>query len=539
MTAETKNNSSDHQPLYLKYRPQKLSELVGQELIQRILFNSIVRNKLAHAYLLTGPRGCGKTSTARILAKSLNCKEQMSVEPCNKCINCLEISKSISPDVIEMDAASNRGVEDASRIIEKSCLAPQKSRFKIYILDEVHMLSNTAFNALLKTIEEPPKNVIFILATTEEHKVPKTIVSRCQSFSFRPIELEILKKHLKKISELEKIKISENVIEQISKQSKGALRDALSLLEQVSILGLSTNSLESLDIKDETVFELLGLISQDTLREFLALLQEKKASQALCFLDNLFNEGTNPLQFLRNFLEFSVETLEQKVIKEESAEKKDLIRIISKLFELENSLRITSNSSLKLKSAVVSICDHSEKQEEKISQVQINPPKEQIKQKKETRESHTFLKNKEKTKEKITTEQNIIELLIEKIESLPVKSLIKASKPSCLKNSEDKIILEIPQKVFYDKLKEKSRFEKIHQTLKEIKQNSDLVFEIVKSSAEISSDQISIKKSKTEKKTPEEQTCLKEHTSESKISNNTEELWLKAEYILGAKKLKD
>ncbi len=174
-------------PLYRKYRPQTIEEIVGQEHIKKALINTIQTNRIAHAYLFTGPRGTGKTSTARIFAKSLNCENGPTVKPCGKCSNCVDIQNSVPMDVIEIDAASNRKVEDAQNILERVMYAPVKSKYKIYIIDEVHMLSNTAFNALLKTLEEPPENVVFILATTEVHKVLDTIKSRCQRFDFRRI----------------------------------------------------------------------------------------------------------------------------------------------------------------------------------------------------------------------------------------------------------------------------------------------------------------------------------------------------------------
>ena len=194
-------------PLYRKYRPQMLEEVVGQEHIKKALKNAIELDKISHAYLFTGPRGTGKTSTARIFAKSLNCKEGPTISPCGVCANCVDITNSTPMDVIEIDAASNRKVEDAQNILEKVMYAPVNSRYKIYIIDEVHMLSTTAFNALLKTLEEPPKNVIFILATTEVHKVLDTIKSRCQRFDFKRITTDDIVKHLRYISDLSLIHI--------------------------------------------------------------------------------------------------------------------------------------------------------------------------------------------------------------------------------------------------------------------------------------------------------------------------------------------
>ena len=223
-------------PLYRKYRPQTLEEVVGQAHIKKALTNAISMNKISHAYLFTGPRGTGKTSTARIFAKSLNCKEGPTIHPCGVCENCVDITNSVPMDVIEIDAASNRKVEDAQNILEKVMYAPVNSRYKIYIIDEVHMLSNTAFNALLKTLEEPPKNVIFILATTEVHKVLDTIKSRCQRFDFRRITTDDIVKHLRYISDKEGINITDDALFTIAKNSAGGMRDSIALLDQLSIL---------------------------------------------------------------------------------------------------------------------------------------------------------------------------------------------------------------------------------------------------------------------------------------------------------------
>ena len=227
-------------PLYRKYRPQTLEEVVGQEHIKKALTNAIELNKIAHAYLFTGPRGTGKTSSARILAKSLNCKNGPTVKPCGKCESCIDITNSTPVDVIEIDAASNRKVEDAQNILEKIQYVPVNGKYKIYIIDEVHMLSNTAFNALLKTLEEPPENVIFILATTEPQKVLDTIKSRCQRFDFKRITTEDIVKHLEYISKQEGINIEKEALYAIAKNSAGGMRDSISLLDQLSVLGTTT-----------------------------------------------------------------------------------------------------------------------------------------------------------------------------------------------------------------------------------------------------------------------------------------------------------
>ncbi len=285
-------------PLYRKYRPQRLEEIVGQEHIKKALTNAITMNKISHAYLFTGPRGTGKTSTARILAKSLNCKEGPTVNPCGVCENCLDITNSVPMDVIEIDAASNRKVEDAQNILEKVMYAPVNSRYKIYIIDEVHMLSNTAFNALLKTLEEPPKNVIFILATTEVHKVLDTIKSRCQRFDFRRITTDDIVKHLRFISDKEGINITDDALFTIAKNSAGGMRDSIALLDQLSIL----DGEEAISTDD--INNLLGRISFDTLHGLADEVINSNPQGAIEVLEKIYNSGNEPSQILTNLLDY-------------------------------------------------------------------------------------------------------------------------------------------------------------------------------------------------------------------------------------------
>ena len=285
-------------PLYRKYRPQKLEEVVGQEHIKKALTNAIAMNKISHAYLFTGPRGTGKTSTARIFAKSLNCKEGPTINPCGKCENCIDITNSVPMDVIEIDAASNRKVEDAQNILEKVMYAPVNSRYKIYIIDEVHMLSNTAFNALLKTLEEPPKNVIFILATTEVHKVLDTIKSRCQRFDFKRITTDDIVKHLRYISDCEKINITDDALYTIAKNSAGGMRDSIALLDQLSIL----DGEEAISTDD--INNLLGRLSFDTLHTLSDGIITSKPQDAIETLEKIYNSGNEPTQILTNLLDY-------------------------------------------------------------------------------------------------------------------------------------------------------------------------------------------------------------------------------------------
>lgn len=286
-------------PLYRKYRPQTIEQIVGQEHIKKALANAISMDRISHAYLFTGPRGTGKTSTARIFAKSLNCVNGPTITPCNECENCKNITNSIPIDVIEIDAASNRSVNDADEIIQKVALSPVQSRYKIYIIDEVHMLTNQAFNALLKTLEEPPKNVIFILATTEVHKVLDTIKSRCQRFDFKRITTEDIVKHLRYIADSEKINITDDALLYIAQNSAGGMRDSIALLDQLSVLNSSDNAISVDDINS-----LLGRLSFSTLTELFKAIISSNQNEALKVLNDIYNKGNEPVQILSNLLEY-------------------------------------------------------------------------------------------------------------------------------------------------------------------------------------------------------------------------------------------
>ena len=291
--------NNNYVPLYRKYRPQKLEEVVGQEHIKKALTNAIESDRISHAYLFTGPRGTGKTSTARIFAKSLNCEKGPTVSPCNECENCINITKSVPIDVIEMDAASNRSVNDAEEIIQNVAMAPVHSRYKIYIIDEVHMLTPTAFNALLKTLEEPPENVIFILATTEVHKVLDTIKSRCQRFDFKRITTDDITKHLRFISDKEKINITDEALRYIATNSAGGMRDSIALLDQLSILNSADKKIETDDIN-----RLLGRLSFGSLTTLFENIIKSDGSASLNTLNDIYNQGNEPSQILSNFLEY-------------------------------------------------------------------------------------------------------------------------------------------------------------------------------------------------------------------------------------------
>lgn len=319
--------SEKYIPLYRKYRPKNLQEVVGQDHIKKSLSNAINLNKISHAYLFTGPRGTGKTSIARILAKSLNCKEGPTLTPCEICPSCIDIKNSNPMDVIEIDAASNRKVEDARNILEKIQYIPVNGKYKIYIIDEVHMLTKEAFNTLLKTLEEPPENVIFILATTEPQKVLETITSRCQRFDFRRITTEDIINHLKNVSKTEKIKIEDEALATIAKNAAGGMRDALALLDQVSVLD-NTKTITSEDIDN-----LLGRISFEKLNNLSEFIIQSKPQDAIELLEKIYNSGNEPSQILVNLLGYLKNLL---IVK--NCQKEDLLIDLTQL----NSAQISS-----------------------------------------------------------------------------------------------------------------------------------------------------------------------------------------------------
>ena len=278
-------------------RPKTFDELAGQDFVVATLKNSLQTGRMAHAYLFAGPRGVGKTSAARILAKSLNCVEGPKEIPCDKCANCMEIAKGNSLDVIEIDGASNTSVNDVREIKDEVLFLPNSSRNKIYIIDEVHMLSNSAFNALLKTIEEPPPYIVFIFATTEVHKVPATIRSRCQQFNFRLIAVEKIKELLVQIADEIEISAEDDALFWIAKEATGSIRDAFTLFDQ--IVSFSEKKI-TLDI----IREKLGLVGMDRINEIAELLAERKAREALELVDDIIYRGVPIEQFVVDLAEY-------------------------------------------------------------------------------------------------------------------------------------------------------------------------------------------------------------------------------------------
>ncbi len=289
--------NKEHKVLARKYRPQKFADLIGQEVLVQILTNAITSNRIANAYLLTGVRGVGKTTTARLIAMSLNCenRKENSCEPCGNCDSCQSIRSDHNLDVIEMDAASKTGVDDVREIIDNVKYKPVNCVFKIFIIDEVHMLSKSAFNALLKTLEEPPQHVKFIFATTEVKKIPVTILSRCQRFDLKRVDSESLGKHIKKISELEKVKIDDNAIALLVRAGDGSVRDSVSLLDQAIINNKIT-------ITAKTITSMLGLADRAKIYDLLKSITEGNASNSLIIFRDLYNSGADILMIFEELL---------------------------------------------------------------------------------------------------------------------------------------------------------------------------------------------------------------------------------------------
>ena len=307
--------NKDHKILALKYRPSNFNELIGQDAIVKTITNSVIQNKLPNAYLLTGIRGVGKTTTARLIAKAINCeKDFINNKPGEycACISCEEISKSKHLDVLEMDAASRTGIDDVRELIDSSKYNPTSAKYKIYIIDEVHMLSKQAFNGLLKTLEEPPPHLKFILATTEVKKIPVTIISRCQRFDLHRVKAEVLLNNLKKITKIENGKISEAALKLIAKTSEGSVRDSLSLLDRAMV---DQNTTEK-EIDEDSIRKMLGIADRSKILELVKFIFAADQNKTINQLRQMIDEGIEPANFLNDLMEIIYFMLQKKSIGE-------------------------------------------------------------------------------------------------------------------------------------------------------------------------------------------------------------------------------
>ena len=362
-----------YQALYRTWRPQRFEDIAGQEAVTRTLKNALKNHKTSHAYLFTGPRGTGKTSAAKIIAKAINCPNAVDGEPCNDCDLCRAITNGTLGDVIEIDAASNNGVEEIRDIRDKARYAPTQANYKVYIIDEVHMLSTGAFNALLKTLEEPPQNVVFILATTEPHKIPATIISRTQRFDFRRITSEDIKNHMAHILQEEAIDYDPAALDVIARFANGGMRDALSLLDQVISFGNGA-------VTFEQAIQVSGSLTDEMKTQFLQELWNGQTETALGLFHNLLESGKEPGRFVEEMIEFSRDILvgkQSQVSVEnwtmiqvnqnlvdfvEKVPNTYLYQLIEAFNQTQQEMRFTTKPSINLEVFIV-----------KMSQVQVTP----------------------------------------------------------------------------------------------------------------------------------------------------------------------
>ncbi|PEU54870.1 DNA polymerase III subunit gamma/tau [Priestia megaterium] len=367
-----------YQALYRVYRPQSFNDVVGQQHIIKTLQNALVQEKFSHAYLFSGPRGTGKTTAAKILAKAVNCEKAPIAEPCNECATCRGITDGSISDVIEIDAASNNGVDEIRDIRDKVKYAPSAVRYKVYIIDEVHMLSIGAFNALLKTLEEPPAHVIFILATTEPHKIPLTIISRCQRFDFKRISPEDIVYRMKEVLGSEELEVSEDALYEIAKASEGGMRDALSLLDQA--ISYST---EKVSLED--VLSITGAVSQAFIVKIVQAIFNENIVEALDSVESLIKNGKDPARFVEDLIfyyrdvllyqasEENAYLLEKAAVNEEFKElssKMDsafIYKVIAELNQTQQEMKWSNHPRVLLEVALVKLAQSSTNQEDTLS----------------------------------------------------------------------------------------------------------------------------------------------------------------------------
>ncbi|MEC1525854.1 DNA polymerase III subunit gamma/tau [Neobacillus niacini] len=372
-----------YQALYRVWRPQQFIDVVGQEHVTKTLQNALLQQKISHAYLFNGPRGTGKTSAAKILAKAVNCERAPVSEPCNECEACKGITNGTISDVLEFDAASNSRVEEMRDVLDKVKFAPTAVNYKVYIIDEVHMLSISAFNALLKTLEEPPKHVIFILATTEPHKIPLTIISRCQRFDFRRITAQSIVNRMKLIVEETSVKCEEDALKMIARAAEGGMRDALSLLDQAISFSQDVVTVED-------ALTVTGSVSQGFLNKLAKAVLDQDVASGLEALEELLFHGKDPSRFIEDFILYYrdmllyktapnlEESLDRVLLDEEfrqiaeAVSYDEIYQLIDLLNKTQQDMRWTNHPRIFLEVAIVKLCQTETKQIEKMPDGQIS-----------------------------------------------------------------------------------------------------------------------------------------------------------------------
>ena len=375
-----------YQALYRKYRPKNFNEVIGQKVVVKTLVNAIENNKISHAYIFSGPRGTGKTSIAKIFAKTINCKNLKDAIPCEECTNCINYNNKKEIDIIEIDAASNNGVDEIRNLKNSVNLVPNNSKYKVYIIDEVHMLSTAAFNALLKTLEEPPKFVIFVLATTELYKVPETIVSRCQNFDFHRISMGDINKRLFEICDKENIQIDEEAIKTISLYSNGGLRDAIGLLDQLSSYKSDLITVDDVNnicglISNEQTFTMIDSIININLKNVISMLNNynEDGKNLLIIFENLVEEFKNLLIYMNASDYFENEFLSEKYeFYSNKINEEDIYLIIDELNSCIKNMKFENNKILLSQLSMIKIISMLKNKKLKINNKQkIDYPEKQ------------------------------------------------------------------------------------------------------------------------------------------------------------------
>lgn len=418
-----------YQALYRKYRPKNLDEIAGQETIVKILKNTIKHNQISHAYLFCGPRGTGKTSIAKILAKTLNCENLKDGNPCEQCDNCAEFNSKTTTDIIEIDAASNNGVDEIRELRNKINLVPNTGKYKIYIIDEVHMLTIGAFNALLKTLEEPPAHAIFILATTEPHKIPITILSRCQRLDFQKISQENIVKRLKTICEIEQIKIEDDALQQIANLSDGGMRDSISMLDKLI-------SYTDEMITKENVNDINGLVTNSQMQEFIFAIVDKKYKEIFELIDKFNTEGKDFVKISEEIMKYLRNNIVESLSNNQETElikkigKTNTIKYIEQFGEILNLIKNNSNQKIIMETNIIKLMTDNEQISEPVIKTITKPQKETIK-------LESFKEENQKEKSSSISADRI--KLLEKLKQIRIENT--------LSKFNKKLIPEIKQKL--------------------------------------------------------------------------------------------
>lgn len=520
--------------LYRSYRPSSFKEVIGQKHVVQTLKNAVMENKTSHAYIFSGLRGIGKTTIARIFAKAVNCENQTDGEPCNHCKNCLAIINNETTDIVELDAASNNGVDEMRDILEKVNFLPSVLRKKVYIIDEAHMLSTAAFNALLKTLEEPPSHVIFILATTEPHKIPATILSRCQRFDFKQFTLEELKEELKIISFNEKMVINEEALSAIAEAADGGMRDALGILDQASVFSNG-------EITVEDINSVTGRISNYKLIELIGSFKKKDATHSIYLINELINMGKEVSRLVSGIIQFCRDILLYKSVNDELVHKyiydseefkelasnittNELFYYIDVLVDIQNKIRFTNSQKIYLEVGIMKIINSASEDIDVLNKIH---KLEEVVSEKETKDGFMNtqdLDNKfnnldnrikkvatdlekakiDEFKEKIESKLDLLEDVSSKNAALPTDLMFR------LDNIEDKIrvLNTIKQEI------DSKKIEEVNEKLKEIEEKFNTSYNL---SNELSNNELDISTFKMQISNLEEKVITLESESLNKI----------------------